>query len=47
MLTHRRGADLVEWIVGVAIVVGIIGTSVYALFSTLGDKFVSMEADLH
>jgi hypothetical protein len=47
MLTHRRGADLVEWIVGVAIVIGIIGTSVYAVFSTLGDKFNRMNNDLH
>jgi hypothetical protein len=47
MLKNRRGADLVEWIVGVAIVLGIIGTSVYALFSTLGDKFTEMNNNLH
>ncbi len=33
MLADRRGAELVEWIVTVVIVVTIIGTSVYALFS--------------
>lgn len=47
MLNNRRGADMVEWIVGVAIVMGVLGTSVYALISTIGDKFTEMDADLH
>jgi hypothetical protein len=39
MLADRRGADLVEWIVGVVIVLGVVGSSVYSLFVTLGGKF--------
>jgi Flp pilus assembly pilin Flp len=39
MLKDRRGADLVEWIIGVVIALGVIGVSVYALFETLGTKF--------
>jgi Flp pilus assembly pilin Flp len=39
MLADRRGADLVEWIVGVVIVLGVVGASVYTLFQTLGGKF--------
>jgi hypothetical protein len=39
MLADRRGAELVEWIVMVVIVIAILGTSVYALFDTLGNKF--------
>jgi Flp pilus assembly pilin Flp len=39
MLADRRGADLVEWIVVVVIALGIIGTSVYTLFQTIGGKF--------
>jgi Flp pilus assembly pilin Flp len=39
MLADRRGADLVEWIVGVVIILGVVGASVYTLFQTLGGKF--------
>jgi hypothetical protein len=39
MLADRRGADLVEWIVGVIIAVGVIGASVFTLMQTLGVKF--------
>jgi len=39
MLSDRRGAELVEWIVMIVIVLGVIGTAVYALFGTLGNKF--------
>jgi Flp pilus assembly pilin Flp len=39
MLADRRGADLVEWIVGVVIVLGVVGSSLYTLFQTLGGKF--------
>jgi Flp pilus assembly pilin Flp len=39
MLADRRGADLVEWIVGVIVVVAVIGGSAYALFQTLADRF--------
>ncbi len=39
MLADRRGADLVEWIVGVVIVLGVVGVSVYTLFQTIGNKF--------
>jgi len=39
MLADRRGADLVEWIVGVIIVIGVIGASVFTLMQTLGGKF--------
>ena len=42
MLADRRGADLVEWIVGVVIAVGVIGASAYALFETLGNKFEAL-----
>jgi Flp pilus assembly pilin Flp len=39
MLADRRGAELVEWVVMIVIVLGIIGTAVYGLFQTLGGKF--------
>jgi Flp pilus assembly pilin Flp len=39
MLADRRGADLVEWIVVIVIALGILGTSVYVLFQTIGGKF--------
>jgi hypothetical protein len=42
MLAKRRGADLVEWIVGVVIVLGVVGVSVYSMFETLGNKFDEM-----
>jgi hypothetical protein len=47
MLADRRGADLVEWIVGVVIVIGVVGTSVYGLFHTLGIKFNELNTGLH
>jgi Flp pilus assembly pilin Flp len=46
MLADRRGADLVEWIVGIVIVLGVVGVSVYALFQTLGNKFTEMNATI-
>jgi Flp pilus assembly pilin Flp len=39
MLSDRRGADLVEWIVAIVIAVGVVGTSVYSLFQVIGGKF--------
>jgi len=42
MLADRRGADLVEWIVGVVIVLGVVGVSVYSLFQTLNTKFEAL-----
>jgi Flp pilus assembly pilin Flp len=39
MIADRRGAELVEWIVTVVIIVAIIGTSVYSLFHVIGNKF--------
>jgi hypothetical protein len=46
MLNDRRGADLVEWIVGVIIVIGIVGSAVYAVLQTLGDKFWELNAGM-
>lgn len=42
MLADRRGADLVEWIVGVIIVLGVLGGSMYGLFQVIGDKLDEM-----
>jgi Flp pilus assembly pilin Flp len=42
MLRDRRGADLVEWIVGVVIVIGVLGASVYGVFQAIGEKFDEM-----
>ena len=39
MLADRKGAELVEWIVVVVIVVAVIGSSVFGLFQALGAKF--------
>jgi Flp pilus assembly pilin Flp len=39
MVADRRGAELVEWVVMVVITLAIIGTSVYALFHVIGNKF--------
>ena len=47
MLADRRGAELVEWIVVVVIVVAVLGTSVYGLFQTIGKKFDLLNADIH
>jgi len=47
MLADRRGAELVEWIVGVVIILGVAGTSVYGLFQTLGIKFDQLNTSLH
>jgi hypothetical protein len=46
MLADRRGADLVEWIVGIIIALGVIGVSVYALLTTLGDKFAELNSNI-
>jgi hypothetical protein len=43
MLEKRRGADLVEWIVVVVLVLGVIGVSVYSLLQTLGNKFTELD----
>jgi hypothetical protein len=43
MLGKRRGADLVEWIVVVILVIGVIGVSVYSLLQTLGNKFTQLD----
>jgi hypothetical protein len=42
MLVDRRGADLIEWIVGVIIVLGVLGGSMYGLFQVIGDKLDEM-----
>jgi hypothetical protein len=42
MLANRRGADLVEWIVGVIIVLGVLSGSMYGLFQVIGDKLDEM-----
>jgi hypothetical protein len=47
MLADRRGADLVEWIVGVVIVLGVVGSSVYAMFQVLGGKFNDLAGSIH
>jgi hypothetical protein len=47
MLADRRGADLVEWIVGIIIALGVIGVSVYGLLQTLGDKFAELDKSIH
>ena len=46
MLADRRGADLVEWIVGVVIVLGVVGASVYSLFQTLGLEFDELNSNI-
>jgi Flp pilus assembly pilin Flp len=38
MLSDRRGAELVEWVVIIVIALSVVGTAVYALFGTLGHK---------
>ncbi len=47
MLADRRGADLVEWIVGVIVVLGVLGTSVYTMFQVLGGKFDDLAGSIH
>jgi hypothetical protein len=47
MLADRRGADLVEWIVGVVIVIGVVGASVYTLLQTLGGKFWDLNSAIN
>jgi Flp pilus assembly pilin Flp len=47
MLADRRGADLVEWIVGVVIVLGVVGVSVYTLFQTIGAKFTEINSAMY
>jgi len=47
MLADRRGADLVEWIVGIIIALGVIGVSVYGLLQTLGNKFAELDSRIH
>ncbi|MBN1440553.1 MAG: hypothetical protein JW929_14190 [Anaerolineales bacterium] len=47
MLADRRGADLVEWIVGVVIVLGVVGVSVYALFQTLASSFNNLNNSIN
>jgi hypothetical protein len=42
MLADRRGADLVEWIIGVIIVIGVLGGSMYGLFQVIGSKLDEM-----
>jgi hypothetical protein len=46
MLADRRGAELVEWIIAIVIVLGIVGTSVYGLLTTLGDKFAELDSNI-
>ena len=46
MLNDRTGSSLVEWVVGVVIVVGVVGTAVYSLFETLDRKFDALNADI-
>jgi Flp pilus assembly pilin Flp len=46
MFGKLRGADMVEWIVGVVIVLSILATSVYTLLSTVGNKFTEMNDSL-
>jgi Flp pilus assembly pilin Flp len=47
MLTDRRGAELVEWIVMIVIVLSIVGTAVYGLFQTIGGKFDAINNSIH
>jgi hypothetical protein len=47
MLADRRGADLVEWIVGVIVVLGVLGSSVYTMFQVLGGKFNDLAGSIH
>jgi Flp pilus assembly pilin Flp len=46
MLADRKGADLVEWIICVVIVLGVVGVSVYSLFQTLGAKFDALNTSI-
>ncbi len=43
MIADRRGAELVEWIIMVLIVLGVVGTAVYGLFQTIGGKFTDLD----
>jgi Flp pilus assembly pilin Flp len=47
MLADRRGAELTEWIVVIVIAIAIIGTSVFALFQTIGHKFTELNSSIH
>jgi hypothetical protein len=44
MIADRRGAELVEWIVAIVIILGVVGVSVYSLFQTLGNKFAEIDS---
>ncbi|MGD0806565.1 MAG: hypothetical protein ABSA10_03745 [Anaerolineales bacterium] len=46
MLADRRGAELTEWIVVIVIAIAIIGTSVFALFQTIGHKFTELNSSI-
>jgi hypothetical protein len=46
MIADRRGSDLVEWIVGLVIVIAIVGTAVFAVFNSVGAKFWSINSGL-
>ena len=46
MLADRRGAELTEWIVVIVIAIAIIGTSVFALFQTIGNKFSVLNSSI-
>jgi hypothetical protein len=39
MIRKRRGSNLLEWIIGIVIVIAVVGTAVYAVFNSLGTKF--------
>jgi Tfp pilus assembly protein PilE len=47
MLADRTGAELVEWIVVVVIVIAVLGTSVYTLFQTIGNKANELNSSIH
>jgi uncharacterized integral membrane protein len=46
MLLDRKGSDLLEWIVGIVIVLAVLGGSLYALFSVLGARFDEMRTHI-
>jgi hypothetical protein len=44
MIVDRRGSDLVEWVVGLVIVIAIVGTAVYAVFNSIGAKLFQVDS---
>jgi hypothetical protein len=44
MIRKRNGSSLLEWVIGVVIVISVVGTAVYSVFNSLGNKFWEMNS---